>query len=407
VTGALQRLTHIGVLPEHDRVERLRRSSLTLFALIVVALAPLWVITYWLLERPLPAAIPLGYQVVTVLGLVHLWRTKRFGLFQATQVATILALPVLLQWSLGGFVNASAVIIWSFSAPIGALFLFGPRAAMGWFVAFALAVVVSAVIDPLLAATAEPLPPHVVRSFFVLNVLAPLGTAFVLLLYLVSERDRAIDALEAERATSDRLLLNVLPAPIAERLKAGEELIADRHEEVTVLFADVVGFTPFAERTAPERVVELLNRVFTAFDQLVEQHGLEKIKTVGDAYMAAGGLPAPRADHVEAVAEVALKMQAEAERCVGADWPGLEIRIGIASGPVIAGVIGRRKFIYDLWGDTVNTAGRMELHGIPCRIQVTEAVEQRLRGRYRFEPRGEVEIKGKGAMTTYLLLGHR
>jgi adenylate cyclase len=405
VTSALQRLTGVGVLPEHDRVERLRRSSLTLFALIVVALAPLWVITYWLLDRPLSAAIPLGYQAITVLGLLHLWRTKRFGPFQTTQIIAILALPVLLQWSLGGFVNASAVIIWSFSAPIGALFLFGPRAAVGWFAAFALAVGVSALVDPLLAAAAEPLPPLVLRSFFVFNVLAPLGTAFVLLMYVVAERDRAIDALEAERATSERLLLNVLPTSIADRLKSGEELIADRHDEVTVLFADVVGFTPFAEQTAPERVVELLNRVFTAFDALVEQHNLEKIKTVGDAYMAAGGLPEPRADHAEAVAEVALAMQDEAVRCVGEDWPGLQIRIGIDSGPVIAGVIGRRKFIYDLWGDTVNTAGRMEMHGIPCRIQVTAAVEQRLRGRYRFEPRGEVEVKGKGTMTTYLLLG--
>jgi class 3 adenylate cyclase len=176
---------------------------------------------------------------------------------------------------------------------------------------------------------------------------------------------------------------------------------------VTVVFADVVDFTPFAERTAPERVVGVLDEIFSAFDLLAERLGLEKIKTVGDAYMVVAGLPEPRPDHVEAGAEMALAMQDELGRLCTALSLDLAIRIGMQSGPVIAGVIGRRKFIYDLWGDTVNTASRMESSGLPGRIQVTEAVYQRLRSTYDFEARGEVDIKGKGRLHTYLMTGRR
>jgi class 3 adenylate cyclase len=171
-----------------------------------------------------------------------------------------------------------------------------------------------------------------------------------------------------------------------------------------VVFADVVDFTPFTERTAPERVVGVLDEIFSAFDLLAERLGLEKIKTVGDAYMVVAGLPEPRADHAESGA---LAMQAELGRLRAALNIDLTIRVGMASGPVIAGVIGRRKFIYDLWGDTVNTASRMESTGLPGRIQVTEAVFERLCSVYDFEPRGEVEIKGKGRLRTYLLTGRR
>jgi adenylate cyclase len=234
-------------------------------------------------------------------------------------------------------------------------------------------------------------------SFFVLNILGVSLTAYLLLQYSVRARDAAL-------ARSDGLLLNVLPRSIAERLKREPGVIAERYDEVTVLFADVADFTPFAERTSPERVVGVLDEIFSAFDALTERHGLEKIKTIGDAYMVAGGLPEPRADHAEAIAALAIEMQAEFDRVCSALGLGLAIRIGIDSGPVVAGVIGRRKFIYDLWGDTVNTASRMESHGVVGRIQVTEATHQRLADRYRFEERGEIDVKGKGRIKTYLLM---
>ncbi|HEV3014922.1 MAG TPA: adenylate/guanylate cyclase domain-containing protein [Actinomycetota bacterium] len=233
--------------------------------------------------------------------------------------------------------------------------------------------------------------------------------AAVLLLGEAVRGRRALDAehrlLLAERERSERLLLNVLPAPIAARLKQGEEVIADGFPEVTVLFADLVDFTRRSQETTPERVVRVLDDLFSALDQLAERHGLEKIKTVGDAYMAVGGLPEPRPDHAQAVAEMALDVREEVARHLDPGGEPLAVRIGIDTGPVVAGVIGRRKFSYDLWGDTVNTASRMESQGMAGCIQVTDRTYRRLRGRYRFERRGPVQVKGKGELVTWFLVG--
>ena len=224
---------------------------------------------------------------------------------------------------------------------------------------------------------------------------------------LLGEAVRARAALDRERQRSERLLLNVLPASIAARLKQSQGVIADGFPDVTVLFADIVNFTPLSERIAPEAVVELLDELFSAFDQLAQRHRLEKIKTIGDAYMVVGGLPDPRPDHAQAVADMALAMREEVARHAGPGGRPLQVRIGIDTGPVVAGVIGRSKFSYDLWGDTVNTASRMESHGVPGCIQVTPRTYQRLQGGYRFERRGPVQVRGKAAMVTYLLLGRK
>ncbi len=213
--------------------------------------------------------------------------------------------------------------------------------------------------------------------------------------------------LEIERDKSNYLLLNILPATIAERLKQGEKLIADSYPDVTVLFADMVGFTKISSRVSPEELVTLMNEVFSTIDGLVEKHNLEKIKTIGDAYMLAGGLPLPRPDHVEAVAEMALDMLDAISQLAAAKEGWLRLRIGINSGPVVAGVIGTKKFIYDLWGDTVNIASRMESHGIAGCIHVTQDTYERLCRNYHFMARGVSEIKGKGAMNTYILVGRK
>jgi class 3 adenylate cyclase len=216
--------------------------------------------------------------------------------------------------------------------------------------------------------------------------------------------DREHRLLLAEQERSERLLLNVLPAPIAARLKQREEVIADRFAEVTVLFADLVDFTPRAERIAPEQVVAVLNELFSVFDRLAQQQRLEKIKTIGDAYMVAAGLPEPRPDHAQAVAEMALAIRDEVARRSDPSGQPLQVRIGIDSGPVVAGVLGTSKFSYDLWGDTVNTASRMESYGIAGCIQVTARTYERLKDGYRFERRGPIQVKGKGELVTYLLL---
>jgi class 3 adenylate cyclase len=221
---------------------------------------------------------------------------------------------------------------------------------------------------------------------------------------LLGEAVRGRRLLLAEQERSERLLLNVLPAPVAARLKRGEAVIADGFAEVTVLFADLVDFTRRSQETTPEQVVQVLDELFSALDRLAERHGLEKIKTIGDAYMAVGGLPASRPDHAEAVAEMALAVREEVPRHRDPGGRPLAVRIGIDSGPVVAGVIGRRKFSYDLWGDTVNTASRMEQRGVAGCIQVTDRTYQRLRDRYRFERRGRVAVKGKGELTTWFLV---
>jgi class 3 adenylate cyclase len=207
--------------------------------------------------------------------------------------------------------------------------------------------------------------------------------------------------LERERERSERLLLNVLPAPIAERLKSDPAPIADRFPEASVLFADLVGFTELSSGMAPEDLVTLLNDLFTAFDQVAERHGLEKIKTIGDAYMAVCGVPVPRADHLERIADAAVEMLTVAA-ARGPAKP-VALRVGIDTGPVIAGVIGERKFIYDLWGDPVTMASRMESHGVAGAIQVTARAGERLRARYALTARGAIDVKGRGRMETYLL----
>jgi len=205
---------------------------------------------------------------------------------------------------------------------------------------------------------------------------------------------------------NEELLLNILPASIAQRLRSGEAVIADRFDELTVLFADCVGFTEMSSRLPPAKVVEQLNLVFSAFDSLADRYGLEKIKTIGDAYMVAGGL-LPGSDHPEQVAAMGLEMLSEVERLRAASFPGLEVRIGMHIGPAVAGVIGLKKFIYDVWGDTVNVASRMETLGEPGSLHVTESTQRRLQQAFEFEPRGTIDVKGLGPTATYFLVGRR
>jgi len=219
------------------------------------------------------------------------------------------------------------------------------------------------------------------------------------------QEQQYLHRIQEEQARSERLLLNVLPAPIAERLKAGEEPIADLFDDATVLFADLVGFTAYAAERTPDEVVEALNRVYTRFDAIMAQHGLEKIKTIGDAYMAVGGVPTPRENHAHAAALAALDMQT-ALPLINADLgTTLQMRVGLDSGAVVAGVIGRHKFSYDVWGDTVNMASRMQTLAEPGQIQVTAAVYFRVRNAFVLQARPPLDVKGKGLVETYSLLG--
>jgi adenylate cyclase len=396
----VRRLASLGGLPTDTPEEALRKQTLVLSAVLITVLAVVWVASYWALGLYLSAAIPFAYQLISLANLAVFARTRRYRFFRASELALSLILPFALQLSLGGFASSSGVVLWSFTAPLGAL-LFGSRqSAARWFAAFMGVVAVAGALDPFLAN--KPIPRAMLVTFSALNVLGVTGTCFFLLHYFVRERDRAAEQVAIERERSERLLLNVLPEPIAERLKSGETIIADGATDVGVLFADIAGFTPMSQTMEPDAIVRLLNEVFTLFDDLVEEYRLEKIKTIGDAYMVASGLLESHERHAESLAGMALQMQEAVHRV-----EGLELRIGIDIGPVVAGVIGRRKFIYDLWGDTVNTASRMESHGVPGTVHVTERVYARLRSRFEFEDRGVIEVKGKGPMRTYLMTGPR
>jgi guanylate cyclase len=400
----LSRLADLGARPGDSRDERLRAGTLILASLLIAVLSVIWVSTYLAFGHIRSAAIPALYQLVTVVGLLVLTRTRRFDVFRTTQLSVMLVLPALLQASLGGFVASSGMILWAIFVPLAALALLGIRRSLPWLLAFFVELVVLTLLDPTLSRSPADLPRGFAISFFLLNIMGVTLSAYLMLGYFVEQRARAHRALLAERERSERLLLNVLPEPIAERLKRETGVIAEHHEAVSVLFADLVGFTKRATVMTPEDLVALLDQIFSAFDRIVDTEGLEKIKTIGDAYMVAGGLPEPRPDHVVAVARTALAMREEIAaiaRRPGQGW--LDVRIGIDTGPVVAGVIGRRKFIYDLWGDTVNTASRMESHGVGGEIQVTERVAAVLGQGFALRPRGAIEVKGKGIMSTFLL----
>ena len=398
VLGLVRRLAFIGVEDTDADEIRAQKAALTLAAALVTVLSIIWVGTYWILGLSRAAAIPFVYQVASVASMVVFARTKSYRFFRFSQALMMTLLPFLLQWTLGGYIASSAVSLWALVAAIGTLFFFTADESIPWFVAFLALTLLSGLIEPTLSRNPAAIPEQIRIAFFVLNVSGVSLTAYVLLQYAVRARDEAF-------ARSEGLLLNVLPKTIAERLKREPGVIAEAHAEVTVLFADVVDFTPFTERTEPARVVGVLDEIFSAFDALAERHGVEKIKTIGDAYMVAAGLPEPRSDHAEAMARMALDMQIEFGRLCEPLGLDLAIRIGMDSGPVVAGVIGRHKFTYDLWGDTVNTASRMESHGLAGRIQVSEATYRRLCDQYEFEERGEIELKGKGRRRAYLLVG--
>jgi adenylate cyclase len=240
-----------------------------------------------------------------------------------------------------------------------------------------------------------------------LNIIGAGAISFTLLASFAKQRNDALVALRAEQERSETLIRNVLPSAIADRLKAASATIADHIDAASVVFADVVDFTPLSQRLAPAEVVGILDRLFSGFDSLVERHGLEKIKTIGDCYMAAAGVPDPSPDHARRAALLALDMRDSVAGPADGNGFDLELRIGINSGPLVAGVIGHKRFLYDLWGDSVNTASRMESQSTPGEIQITRETYELLKDEFVCEHRGTIEVKGKGEMETWYLVGPR
>jgi adenylate cyclase len=392
----------LGSDPSDSRELRARKSLLVMTTALVQPAGLVWGGLYWFFDERTAALVPWGYTLVSAVTVVVFARTRNFAWFRTAQLALILLLPVLLLLALGGITPSSGVILWSLLAPVGAVVFDGrPRVAWAWFAAFVALLAATVPLAPLARSSPTELPTEMIRAFAVLNIGVVSLVVFTLLTAFALQRQDAQGRVET-------LLLNVLPHEIAERLQDDPRAIADHFDDTTILFADVVDFTPLSSRLGPTELVGMLDRLFTRFDELADRYGVEKIKTIGDWYMVASGVPVPRADHAQALAHMALEMRECAAECLPAGGGGdLQLRIGISSGPVVAGVIGRRRFLYDLWGDTVNMASRMESHGTAGDIQITRSTWELVRGEFECRPRGLVDVKGKGPVETWQLLGPR
>jgi adenylate cyclase len=397
----LERALSVGADPRDTADKRFRRRLLVGVALIILPVALVWGCLYWIIGEGGVALTPWAYATGSAISLAVFARTRSFALLRTAQQLLILVAPALGTIMLGGLDESSSVILWSLFAPLGAVAFDRPGRAWPWFAAFVATIVVALALSEVVRPDGADLPDAFVRTFDVLNIVVVSLVAMLLLVTFARGRETAQARVEA-------LLLNVLPAEVAQRLQSAPNSIADHFDEVSILFADVVDFTPLSSRLDAREVVGLLDRLFTSFDELVDRHDVEKIKTIGDCYMVAAGVPRQRPDHAQALAGLALEMRECVKTCLpeGTEHD-LRLRIGISSGPVVAGVIGRRRFLYDLWGDTVNMASRMESHGTPDAIQITRSTRELLRDDFVTEPLGLVDVKGKGAIETWRLVGPR
>jgi class 3 adenylate cyclase len=354
----------------------------------------------------------------------YLWR-RNFPLFRFVQTSFFLFVPFIMQWSIGSYVSSSGVMLWALLAPVGVMIFQGARESLPWFCAYIALTALSGFFDYYLAEGVESgVTMQSVAVFFALNFAAMSTIVYLLVNYFVRERDKLAqrvteqnEQLKVEQEKSERLLLNILPGPIAHRLKQQQSIIADGFADVTVMFADIVNFTRLSEEMSPRLIVGLLNEVFSHFDQLAEKHGLEKIKTIGDAYMVAGGLGehhrdgvAPAADDRDysvAICNMALEMCEYMDSRSGFKRARLQIHVGIGTGPVVAGVIGMKKFIYDLWGDTVNIASRVTAEAAASTILVDATTYRRVRHLFDFDEEQTLSVKGKGEISAYRLIGRK
>jgi guanylate cyclase len=402
----LVRLARIGADPLDDDDTRAGKALLVLISVLILPVALLWAALYLAFGSPV-GWVPLLYFAVLLGAIVVFSRTRNFGqLLLVGQVAILLA-PTLSMIPLGGFLASGGVGLWGILAPLGALVFSDVRNAVRWYAAYVVVFLGSGIAGELLGGVSPTVPEWFTSTMLGLNVVVGGTIVFTLLALFAAQRRTALAALRVEQAKSENLLLNILPRSIADKLKDETQTIADQFSSVSILFADVVDFTPLAERLPPAEVVGILDHLFRHFDQLADRYELEKIKTIGDCYMVASGVPSPRPDHARALALMALDMQAAMSSVGEVGHLGLGLRVGINSGPVVAGVIGRKRFLYDLWGDAVNIASRMESHGTSGRIQITRATKELLEDEFVCEPRGAISVKGKGEMEAWYLVARR
>lgn len=414
------------VISEHDSEQERLNKTLLIFASGLMAFAAMvWVAIYQAMGIRFSSTVPFAYVVLSAAALaLYLWKGN-FPLFRFIQTSLFLFVPFIMQWSIGSYISSSGVMLWALLAPVGIMIFQGPRESLPWFFAYIVLTAVSAFFDYYLTEGVEAgVTMQSIAVFFALNFAGMSTIVYLLISYFVRQRDKLSvqinkqhQELKEEQEKSEGLLLNILPGPIAQRLKQQHSIIADGFADVTVMFADIINFTRLAEEMSPRLMVGVLNEVFSQFDQLAEKHGLEKIKTIGDAYMVAGGLgehhreearggPDNR-DYTEGICGMALDMCQYMDTRSGFKRARLQIHVGIGTGPVVAGVIGMKRFIYDLWGDTVNIASRVTAEAAASTILVDTATYKRVRHLFNFEGPQTLTVKGKGEIAAYRLLGRK
>jgi adenylate cyclase len=400
------RLTFVGADSNDDEDLRARKALLVLISALILPVAALWGALYLAFGSPV-GVVPLVYFCILLGSIAVFSRTRDFpSLLRVGQIDILLA-PTLSMIPLGGFLASGGVGLWGILAPLAALVFSDVRSAARWYVAYLVVFLGSGIAGEVIGPIWSPVPGWFTSTMLALNIAVGGTIVFTLLAVFAGQRRDALAALRLEQAKAENLLLNILPRSIADKLKARTERIADQFGAASILFADVVDFTPWSEGLPPAEVVGYLDDLFSHFDGLAERYGLEKIKTIGDCYMVAAGVPTPRPDHARALGLMALDMLEAMGSGNEVGHLGLDLRIGINSGPVVAGVIGRKRFLYDLWGDAVNTASRMESHGTPRRIQITRATYELLADEFECEPRGTIVVKGKGEVEAWYLVGRR
>ena len=411
----LEEKTTLGITTREfwHNISRPTDSTLGKAILMLLVFAESLVCIFWIYTLSglgegyaLMAAVPYVYIIVSYASLLIFYRSKKFEYFTFTQLVMLLVMPFFMQWAIGGYEASSGIAIWAILSPIGALMILGTKPSTPWFVLFTILAGLSWKLNYMFAGNSLPIPGHIKDTFFLMNIIGTTCILYAVMRYFQSQKERTLLELELEQARSEKLLLNILPKSIANRLKDNDMRIADSHEEVTILFADIVGFTKMTASMPPAELVDLLSQLFSRFDALADRHDLEKIKTIGDGYMVISGAPVAREDHARVIAQLALEMQQALIDFNLQTGKSLQMRIGISSGPVVAGVIGTSKFAYDIWGDPVNMASRMEKTSLSDSIQVSEVTYNLIKNNYRLESRGLIEIKGKGEVNTYLLKAH-
>jgi adenylate cyclase len=406
VSTILAYIPRIGWSENDSREVRLEKAILVSTTILVILATGSYGLVFLIFREYAASLISISFSLFALACLVYIKQTCRYR----KPLFLLNLLGILLPFShtliLGGIWSSGAVIVWSLMVPLGALIFFKHKHAIWWWLAFLGLLSTSAVLQPFVEAP-NNLPPALIRAFFVLNVGSVSSITLIVLSYFIRQKDEAYRLLRIEEEKAENLLLNILPKEIAAILKDKEQTIADHFDGASVLFADLVGFTPLSANMAPVEMVKLLNEIFSHFDNLVDKYGVEKIRTIGDNYMVAAGVPRSQSDHAHRLAAMALEMQDYIQKHWNNGRYPIKFRVGINSGPVIGGVIGRKKFVYDVWGDAVNIASRMESQGVPGQIQLTRETYELICNDFICQPRGSVQVKGRGEIETWFLVGRK